>query len=84
MLINDLAIAFFDFRNHVFFMVNSIISKCLISICMLSYSNFDSSTHRKTFNAVFWDLIAHFFHVRTDINSFFTEHTIGPVGRDVP
>ena len=51
-------------------MVNTIVSQGLVAVCMLGYSDIDSSTHRKTLNAVFWDLVAHFFHVGTDINSF--------------
>ena len=65
-------------------MIGTIVSECLVTIGMLGYSNFNSSSHRKTFNAVFWDFIAHFFHIRTDINPFFTEHSVGPVGWDVP
>ena len=65
-------------------MVNSIISNCLVTICMLSYSNINSSPHRKTFDIILWDIIAHLFHIGTNINPFFSKHTVSPVGWDIP
>ena len=71
MLVNHLAISVCDFFNHVFFLVGSIISQGLETIGMLSYRYFNSPAHWETLNAVVIDVIAHFFHIATDIDPFF-------------
>ena len=71
MLVNHLAISVCDFFNHIFFLVGSIISQGLETIGMLSYRYFNSPAHRQTLNAVVINVIAHFFHIATDIDTFF-------------
>ena len=84
MLVDHFPIAIHDFFNHVAFLVISIICNGLITVCMLGDAYFDPASHWQTFNAVLSDIVAHFFHIAWDIDTLFTESTIGPISWDIP